>query len=354
MKLLQNKLYLEDLNYVLSLKYNWDELNNKTVLISGSTGLIGSFLIDVLMNKPGLNCNILALGRDKVKAQSRFDDYWDSNNFKFIPCDIIKEENFINIPNCNVDYIIHAASNTHPVAYSTDPIGTITTNIIGTNNLLKFAVEHKTKRFLFLSSNEIYGENRGDVEKFDESYCGYINSNTLRAGYPESKRCGEALCQAYLKQKSLDTVVVRLTRSYGPTMLSNDSKALSQFIGNCIEHKDIVLKSEGNQYFSYIYVVDAISGILKILLDGKSGEAYNISDELSDIKLKELASLLAEIAGTKVIYDLPDETERTGFRVVSKARLDNSKLKSIGWTAKYDIKNGLNRTIEILKAQKFF
>ena len=106
--------------------------------------------------------------------------------------------------------------------------------------------------------------------------------------------------------------------------------------------------------FSYIYVVDAISGILKILLDGKSGEAYNISDELSDIKLKELASLLAEIAGTKVIYDLPDETERTGFSVVSKARLDNSKLKSIGWTAKYDIKNGLNRTIEILKAQKFF
>ena len=103
-----------------------------------------------------------------------------------------------------------------------------------------------------------------------------------------------------------------------------------------------------------IFLVDAISGILKILLDGKSGEAYNISDELSDIKLKELASLLAEIAGTKVIYDLPDETERTGFSVVSKARLDNSKLKSIGWTAKYDIKNGLNRTIEILKAQKFF
>ena len=135
-----------------------------------------------------------------------------------------------NIAIDTVDYILHLASNTHPMQYSTDPIGTVTTNIIGVQNMLDFAVDHNATRFAFASSNEIYGENRGDVEFFNEDYCGYINSNTMRAGYPESKRCGEALCQAYKAQKGLDIVVPRLTRSYGPTMLMSDTKAVSQFI----------------------------------------------------------------------------------------------------------------------------
>lgn len=95
---------------------------------------------------------------------------------------------------------------------------------------------------------------------FDEDYCGFINCNTLRAGYPESKRCGEALCQAYIRQKGLDIVIPRLTRSYGPTMLMSDSKAVSQFIKKGLAGEDIVLKSKGNQYYSYTYVADAVSG----------------------------------------------------------------------------------------------
>ena len=128
--------------------------------------------------------------------------------------------------------------------------------------MLEFAYSHHALRCVFASSNEIYGENRGDIEKFPESYCGYINCNTLRAGYPESKRCGEALCQAYIQQKGLDIVIPRLTRSYGPTLLKSDTKALSQFLRKALLGEDIVLKSAGTQYYSYLYVADSVSGLL--------------------------------------------------------------------------------------------
>lgn len=215
--------------------------------------------------------------------------------------------------------------------------------------MLDFAVKHNATRFGFASSNEIYGENRGDVEFFDEKYCGYINSNTMRAGYPESKRCGEALCQAYKAQKGLDIVVLRFTRSYGPTMLMSDTKAISQFIKKGIAGEDIVLKSAGTQYYSYQYMADSVSGLLTILLCGESGEAYNIAEEHSDIMLKDLAAVIAEINGKQVVFEIPDVVEAAGYSTATKARLDGSKLKQLGWEPFYDIKAGMKRTISILK-----
>lgn len=152
----------------------------------------------------------------------------EQDNLKFIYCDINNSVADLELP--AADYIIHAASNTHPVAYAGDPVGTIAANVIGTDNLLKWASAVKCKRFVFLSSVEVYGENRGDTDKFAEDYMGYIDCNTLRAGYPESKRTGEALCQAYRKQDGMDIVIPRLSRAYGPTMLASDTKAISQFI----------------------------------------------------------------------------------------------------------------------------
>lgn len=346
MNLYENDLYLDDINYVCGLDLPWEKLQGKSVLLSGATGLVGSFLIDVLLSKD-INCTVYALGRNEEKAKNRFLKWITDPNLVFIPYDI-------NIPLNRddlgiIDYVLHLASNTHPMQYSTDPIGTITTNIIGIQNMLEFAVDHHVTRFAFTSSNEIYGENRGDVEMFSEDYCGYINSNTMRAGYPESKRCGEALCQAYKAQMGIDVVIPRLTRSYGPTMLMSDSKAISQFIMKGVAGENIVLKSAGTQYYSYTYVADAVSGLLYMLLKGENGEAYNIADERSDIMLKDLAAVVAGIAGKKVVFEIPDAVEAAGYSTATKARLDGSKLKSLGWKAKYDIRSGMERTLAILK-----
>lgn len=345
--LLDCKLYLDDIKNLVNENLPFELLKNTTILITGARGLIGSFTIDFIMylNKErNLNCHIYAMGYSD-KGKERFKSYLDNSLFEYIIHDVnepfVFEKKF--------DYIIHLASNTHPVLYATHPISTITTNVIGTKNLLDLALKSNCKRFVFASSNEIYGENRGDVELFNEDYCGYINSNTLRAGYPESKRCGETLCQAYIEEKKLDIVIARFTRTYGPTLLKDDSKALSQFLNKALNKEDIILKSEGNQYYSYTYVYDAVYGLFTVLLKGKCGEAYNISNIKSDITLKDLANLIANEVGKKVVFDLPSETERKGFSKATKARLDSSKLQKIGYEPMYDIGKGIKRTIDILK-----
>lgn len=351
MELYTNNYYSEDINNVCKLSLPWDELRGKSIMLSGATGLIGSFFVDVISEKnitDGLNCTVYALVRNEEKAKARFSKFADDTHLVFIPYDV-KYPLVTDTPE-KIDYILHLASNTHPMLYATDPIGTITTNIIGLQNLLEFAAAHRCERFIFASSNEVYGENRGDAELFDEDYCGYINCNTLRAGYPESKRCGEALCQAYKSQKGLDVCVARLTRSYGPTMIMSDTKAVSQFIKKGVAGEDIVLKSEGTQYYSYTYTADAASGLLWVLLAGESGEAYNIADISGDITLKDLASIIAEMNGKKVVFELPDAVEAAGYSRATKARLDGSKIRALGWKPMYNIKTGMERTVKILQS----
>jgi nucleoside-diphosphate-sugar epimerase len=202
---------------------------------------------------------------------------------------------------------------------------------------------------VFLSSVEIYGENRGDTEKFSEDYCGYIDPNTLRAGYPESKRTGEALCQAYIAEKGVDAVILRLSRVYGATMSDDDSKAISQFIRNAVNKENIVLKSSGEQLFSYAFIADAATALLHTMLNGETGSAYNVASDRSDITLKDVASTLAKIAGVDVVFDLPNAVEAKGFSKATKACLNTERLKKAGWESRYEMNSGLDLTVKILK-----
>ena len=350
MKLYNNEIYQHDIESVA----NFEELNKlagSKLLITGATGMIASVIIDILMyynntiidSSKGIQ--IIAVSRNEAKARERFAAYWDSGFFTYLSLDISQP-----LPELgDVDYILHAASNTHPRAYATDPIGTITANVTGTYELLSYAAEHHCRRFLCFSSVEIYGENRKDVDKFDESYLGYIDCNTVRAGYPESKRLSESLCNAFAAQKGQDFVIGRFSRVYGPTMGREDSKAIAQFIRRAAAGEDIVLKSEGNQLYSYTYVVDAAVAALILLLYGKSGEAYNVADEKSEITLKELAQILADAAGSKVIFELPDAVERAGYSTATKALLDTGKITALGWRASTPIKEGLEKTVRILR-----
>ena len=348
MRLLENEIYLETVERIAEDDTYSDRLRGKTFMISGATGMIGSFFIDVLMMKNrlyGLDINVVALGRNKDKAYSRFQEYWESSNFTFV-------EYTLGHGVCHegkVDYIFHLASSTHPLQYSTDPVGTLLVNIEGLKDLLDYGKDNGIERFLFASSVEIYGENKGDVDSFDEKYLGYIDCNTMRACYPEGKRAAEALCQGYISQYGMDIVIPRLSRVYGPTMLKSDSKAIAQFIKKGIAGENIVLKSEGNQLYSYCYVADIASGLLKILFEGKNGEAYNVADPESDITLKELASKIASFNGAEVVFELPDEIERRGYSKATKATLNSSKLLDMGWLPVYGFEEGMKDTMSILK-----
>lgn len=328
----------------------FSRLSGKTILISGATGMIGKCIIDLLMQyndecAGADRVQVIALSRNAESARKRLQGHWSKETLHYVSCDVNTE-----VPECGeADYIIHAASNTHPLQYSQDAIGTVTSNVIGTKNLLDYAVSHQTERFCFVSSVEIYGENRGNTDRFKEDYLGYIDCNTLRAGYPESKRVGETLCNAYAWAHKLDFVIPRLSRVYGPTMLLSDSKAIAQFIKKAAAGEDIVLKSAGTQLYSYTYALDAARGILTVLLKGESGGAYNISDTQSEVTLREIAEWLAEDNGVKVVYDLPDATEQAGYSTATKALLDTEKITQLGWKPQTHMREGIRKTVESLK-----
>ena len=340
----KHPLYREDLGNILLLE-DIDRLRDKSFLITGSTGLIGVCLIDALMlyNEQGANITIYAVGRNHEKAKTRLGEYYDSPYFHFIEQDV--RQPFIE--SLHVDYIIPLASNTHPLAYSQYPVETIEINVKGAEYALKKAVECGAM-VLYPSTVEVYGNAHGE-DVFTEDYTGQLNLSTARSCYTESKRVAEALCQSYIAEHCVNVKIARLSRVFGPTMLETDTKASSQFIMNALRGEDIVLKSKGEQYFSYTYVADAVAAMLCVLLHGESGVAYNISNEKCDVHLKDFAGLCAKAVGKEVIFDLPSETEQKGFSIAMQAILDNSKLKGIGYSSHYDIEKAIYRTINILK-----
>lgn len=335
-------LYQEDIHNILNT-IDTDELSGKTFLVTGATGMVGVMLIDVLMKLP--HTKVIAVGRSKAKAQNRLGEYYDNSNFNFMEQDV-------QVPfpeDLKVDYIIPLASNTHPMAYSQFPIETMLINIEGARNALDLAVSSNAT-VIYPSSVEIYG-NSEEGHFFVENSNGKLNLANSRACYTESKRSCEALCQSYKSERNVKIKIVRLCRIFGPTMLMSDTKASSQFIIKAINNEDIVLKSEGNQYFSYIYVADAVAAILNVLLKGQDGEAYNISNLDTNVHLKDFANQCALYNNRKVLFDLPSEAEKKGFSIASTAILVNHKLLSLGFVPLYNLCEGIKRTIEILKTK---
>lgn len=342
----QHPLYQEDLNNILRVS-GLDNFRNKSFLITGATGLIGVCLIDALMkyNTQGANINIFAVGRSKEKASMRLGEYYDEENFHFIEQDVRQP-----LPDyVKVDYIIPLASNTHPLAYSQYPIETIEINVKGAEYALQKAVECNAT-VLYPSTVEIYGNARG-TDLFTEDYTGQLNLGNSRSCYTESKRVSEALCQSYIAERGAKVKIVRLSRIFGPTMLMSDSKASSQFILKALHNEDIVLKSKGDQYFSYTYVADAVSAMLCVLLHGEVGEAYNISNHACDMHLKDFAGYCAKWCGKEVVFDLPTETESKGFSIATKAILSNEKLLGIGWEPQYSSELSIYNSLEILSTE---
>ena len=332
--------YQKDILQLFEVKLPWEKLSGANILVTGATGLIGGCLVDALMMNPRRDYQVYASGRNEERARTRFSVFADDIAFHFIQYDVMKPLE----SNVQFDYIVHAASNANPKFYATQPVEVMKANIDGVANLIEYGLTHGMKRFLYVSSGEVYGE--GDGREFTEDYSGYVDPAKPRSCYPSSKRAAETLCVSYAAEYGADVVIARPCHVYGPHFTEQDNRVYAQFIRNVLRGEDIVMKSTGKQFRSWCYVVDCASALLHILLKGGSGEAYNIADANSNISIRELAETIAKIGGKKVVIDMPDADEQKGFNVVTKSVFSTEKLELLGWRAQSNMLDGLSHTIE--------
>ncbi len=343
-----NELYKQDISRTAEINLPWHKLKNKNILITGASGLICSFLIDILMYrnmKYNDNIKITAVGRNEANLKAKFRDYLHSENFQYVIQDISENLKINN----TVDYIIHGASNANPIAFSKDPVGTMKANFFGMYNLIEYAKKHDTQRILYISSGEVYGEGDSSISSFSEDYCGYIDFTNPRACYPSSKRAAETLCASSIQQYGMDIVISRPCHIYGPTFNSTDSRVIFQFIRNALHGENIIMKSEGNQLRSYCYVSDAASALLYTLFYGENGQAYNVADKNSNVTIRKLAETISSISGGRLTFEIPDSVEKKGYSKVTRAVLNAEKLESLGWQPVMSLSQGLENTLKILK-----
>lgn len=322
-------------------------VEDKTILVTGASGLIGSCLIDSLLYANinyGRKFRVYALGRNEQKLRNRFAYAKENNGIQFVCSDITNP-----LPDgLHLDYIIHAASNADPRSYALQPTETLLTNVLGTKSVLDYAKIHQGCRVLLTSTFEVYGD-AGKNGPLTEDSLGLIDFHKMRNCYPASKVCAELLCQGYAEQFGVDYVVARLCGIYGPTMSTSDSKAQAQFIMNALKGEDIVMKSKGEQMRSYCYVTDAVSALLTVILKGQSGEAYNIADDKSIMSIANFAKCASDVSGVSIMFDVPDEAEAKGFSKPVNVVMENGKLKALGWQANFDCMRGIESTLAIMK-----
>lgn len=342
-------LYQDDINRVVANVPNIDKLFGQRVFVTGSTGLICSAVVDVLFYLNAhhdANIHIYLGARNRKSLTERFSYKRESADFFFVDYDSTRsveiQESF--------DYIIHGASNADPKRIISQPVETIMSNIIGLSCLLDSIKVNQKGRLLFVSSSEVYGQ-KDNNNPYRETDYGYVDILNPRACYPTSKRAAENMCVSYANEHGIDVVIARPGHVYGPTMKMTDSRASSQFPRDVISGSDIVMKSEGLQMRSYCYVLDCASALLSVLINGCSGEAYNISNKESVCSIRDMAEAFAVAGNKRIVFELPSEAERKSFNLMSNSSLEAAKLESLGWKAVFSMQEGAKHTIEILKSE---
>ena len=342
------QLYLSDLKEIQNSIPKVNELENTRILITGAGGMICSAMVDFLMilnETQHLNIHVYAAARNKDKIYKRFSRFINNEHFHYVYYDATK--------NCDMnekyDYLIHGASNANPASYVQQPVETMLANFVGIKNILDYARECKAKRVLYISSSEVYGK-KDDCTAYKESDYEFVDILNARACYPCSKRASETMCVAYEKEYGVDSVIVRPGHIYGPTMTESDNRASSQFPRDVLEGHDIIMKSMGTQLRSYCYVLDCVSAIFTVLLNGVSGNAYNISNRRSIATIREIAEAFAAAADRKVVFELPSDVERQGYNMMDNSSLTSDKLEELGWKAIFDLKTGVEHTLECLES----
>ncbi len=338
MQLIYCDLYKNDLKKVLQVN-DLSLLFEKKFLITGGLGLIGSAVVDLLLEF-GKTKKIIVAGRRRDMFDAR---YGGVQGVEFIEYDALQPFNLT----CEVDYIIHSAGVANPALYVSNPVETILSNFLGAYELLNYSKNTSLKRFVYISSSEIYGK-KEKIEPYQEQDYGYINLDDIRSSYPIGKRSTEMLCRAYAREYNLETIIVRPGHIYGPTASRTDKRIATDFTFKAADGNILQMKSSGLQKRSYCYSVDCAAQILVALLYGESGQAYNIGhDEI--ISIRDMAKICAKVGNVELSIVEASENEQQSFNPMNNSSLNNDKVKMLGYKDSFSVEEGLTHTIRIIK-----
>ena len=326
----------------------WDLLRGKTLLVTGSTGLIGGVLVRALAAanaQRGLNMRILAGCRNAEKAAAQFRQA-GAYGVEIVEWNVRCPASLGG----GIDFIVHAAAETASRAMIEKPVETILTAVDGTRNVLELARD-KQAVVVCLSSMEVYGSPAGD-EPLDEHSFGRVDQLELRSSYPESKRLCEALCVAAAREWGLDVKIARLVQTVGAGVPATDTRVFVSFARSVLADRDIVLRTDGSSARCYCYTTDAVTGLLTVLLKGMPGEAYNLGNDATYASIREMAELLVKITpGTKsrIVIDLPEGPRPSCYAPSARLRVSSAKARALGWMPKTDLAGILTRLTRSLR-----
>lgn len=326
------------------------QLKNQTVLVTGSTGMIGQNVVALLLSMNDnllTNLRVIAHARNMDKAEEVFRSYHRRDDFECLFCDIRE----IKVTE-HVDVIIHAAGVTGGSKQHLDfPMTTISVALDGTRRCLDLAKENNAK-LVYLSSLEVYGLVNQE-SRVSESEGSYVNSMNPRSSYPESKRMCECMCAAYTQQFGTKTYVARLTSSFGKGVSILDNRVFAQFARSIIQKQDIILKSTGETVRSYCDVEDVATAILYIFVYGIPGEAYNVANRDIVISIKDLAEAFIQTfpeSGSHLVFDLKEDVSKQGYNPTLRHVLNPDKLYKLGWKPSFGIETMVQHLVVSLKS----
>ena len=342
----------EDLLNIAESKLPLEQLDNRTVLVTGASGMIGSQLVKALLRCNYVrhtNIRVLALVRSTDKAKSVFEHFLSDERLRLVKGDILSKLSFSE----TIDYIIHGASVTGSREFVESPVDTIRTAVEGSMNLLELARRNRVKSFVYLSSLEVYGVTDPDLETVKEEDYGYLNPLSVRSSHSESKRMVECLCVAYHKQHGVPVRIARLSQTFGAGVDYEDGRVYAQFARSIIEGKDIVLHTKGDTVRNYCYTRDALKAILCILVKGADGVAYNVANETTACSIRDMAELLMKQypnSGSRLRFEIEDG-QNFGYNPTVKIKLDTTKLQALGWEAEVPLGEMFDRMIISMRSR---
>lgn len=322
----------------------WHKLQDSTILITGTTGLIGLAIVRSLFaanEKFNLGLKIIGLARNEEKGKSLAEKY----KVTFCKHNISEPITLLE----SVDYIFHCAAVTSSKEMVSNPVGVIETALKGTEKVLALANEKQVISMVNISSMEVYGITSPLLSEVTERDLGYIDIEKPRSCYPESKRMCELLCNCWHSQYGIPVKSARLAQTFGAGTPKDDTRIFAQFARSAIAGENIVLHTEGKSSGNYCYITDVVRGLFLLLLKGENGQAYSIANPAASMTIREMAELVAsKVSGGKisVVVKIPDDIKSRGYAPEVTMRLNSDKLKRLGWNPKYGLEDMYKRMID--------